>query len=203
MFCAPELVWGGTEGARSRFHVLRSADPFWAVPWAPGPVFMFCAPDLMGGGTEGVGSRFHVLCSQICFGLYRERCVQFSCFALLNSFRAVPRAPCPVFMFCVPPTHFGRYRGLRVQFCAPELVGGGTEGVGSRFSIIVPRPVLGGTRGAVSSFHVLRSRTRLGRYRGRLVPFSYFAFPRPVLGGTEGVGSSFHVLRSQNYLGRY
>jgi hypothetical protein len=64
MFCAPELVFRGTDGVASRFHVLRSetrfrrfrgrrvpftcfASPytFLARPMASGPVFMFCAPD--------------------------------------------------------------------------------------------------------------------------------------------------------------
>jgi hypothetical protein len=67
--------------------------------------------------------------------------VRFSCLALVDSFSAVPRAPGPVFLFC-----------------SPELILGGTEGVGSRF-------------------HVLRSRTHLGRYRGRRVPFSCFVLP--------------------------
>jgi hypothetical protein len=83
------------------------------------------------------------------------------------------------------------------MFCAPKLVFGGAEGVGSRF-------------------HVLRSRTRFRRYRGRRVPFLCFARPNAflavptascpvfvfcapghVFGGAEGVGSSFHVLRSR------
>jgi hypothetical protein len=87
MFCALVLIFDGTEGVGSRFHVLRSRtrfrryrehrfpfscfalpDPFSAVPRALGPVFMFCAPRTRFGGTEGVGSRFHILCFQTCFG---------------------------------------------------------------------------------------------------------------------------------------
>jgi hypothetical protein len=96
------------------------------------------------------------------------------------------------------------------MFCAPELVFGDTECVGS-------------------CFLVLRSKARFRRYRGSQVPFSCFAFPDmfsavtsatysvymfcapglifggPVFifcapglgfGGTEGVGSRFHVLRA-------
>jgi hypothetical protein len=63
MFCATELVLGGTEDVGSRFHVLRSRthfqlyqgrrvpfsrfarpDSFSAVPRALGLVFKFCAP---------------------------------------------------------------------------------------------------------------------------------------------------------------
>jgi hypothetical protein len=89
------------------------------------------------------------------------------------------------------------------MFCAPELVFGGIEGVGSRF-------------------HVLCSQTLFRRYRGRRVPFSCFALlnsssavlrltcpiflfcaPGHVFGGSEAVGSRFHVLRSQTRFRRY
>jgi hypothetical protein len=65
MFCAPGLGFGGTEGADSRFHVLRvqtrfqryrgrrllfssfsRLDSFSAVSTALGPIFMFYAPIL-------------------------------------------------------------------------------------------------------------------------------------------------------------
>jgi hypothetical protein len=159
------------------------------VPRASGPVFIFYVPGLIFGGTEVVGSRFHVLCARTHFRQFRGRRVPYSFFACPDSFLAVPRSLCPVFMFC-----------------APELVFGGLEGVGSRF-------------------HVLRVRTRFQRYRGRRVPFSCFArldsfsgVPRAsyivfmfcaielIFGGSEGVGSRFHVLRSltrfRRYLGR-
>jgi hypothetical protein len=77
MFCAPGLVFGGTEGVGFCFYVLRTrtrflwyrgrrvpftsfASPhsFSAVPRAMGPVFMFCPPRLVFGCTEGVKSRF-------------------------------------------------------------------------------------------------------------------------------------------------
>jgi hypothetical protein len=80
MFCAPKLVLGGTEGAESSFHVLRSRTHFrryWGrrvsfscfalpnsfstVPRTSGLVFIFRAPELIRGGTEDVESRFHVL----------------------------------------------------------------------------------------------------------------------------------------------
>jgi hypothetical protein len=154
MFCAPGLVFGGTEGVGSRFHDFPSRTHFWryrgrrvpfscfvlpdsfsAVPRATCPVLMLCAPGLIFGGNEGEGSRFHFLHSRTRFQRYRGRRVQFSCFALPDSFLTVPRATCPVLMFC-----------------APRLVFDGTEGVGSHF-------------------HVLRSRTRFRRYRGCRVLF--------------------------------
>jgi hypothetical protein len=96
MFSAPGHVFGGTEGVRSRFHVLRTRVVF--------------------GGIKGVGSRFHFLRSRTSFRRYRGRGVAFSYFALPDSFLPVPRASGPVFMFCAPETHFRRYRWRRVPF---------------------------------------------------------------------------------------
>jgi hypothetical protein len=108
------------------------------------------------------------------------------------------------------------------MFCAPGLIFGGIEGVGSRF-------------------HVLRARNHFRRYRGHQVPFSCFALPdsfsavlrasgpvftfraaglifsgtrgvgchflalRPelIFGGIVSVGSRFHVLRSRTSFRRY
>jgi hypothetical protein len=205
MFCAPRLVFGGTEGVGSRFHVLHARtrllryrgrrvpfsffafpDSFSAVPRASGHIFMFCATGLIFGGSEGVWSRFHVLRSRTLFRRYGGRRVSFSCFVSPDSFSAVPRASGPVFMFC-----------------APRLFFDGTESVGSRF-------------------HVLLARTLFRRYRGRRVPFSYFALPdsfltvpraschifmfcapRLIFGDIEGVGSRFHFLRSLTLFRRY
>jgi hypothetical protein len=193
MFCAPGLAFCGTVGVGFCFHVLRSrtrfrryrgrqvsfscfapSDTFSTVPKASGPVFMFYARGLVFGGTEGVGFRFHDLCSRTHFRGYRGRRVLFSFFALPASLSAVRWASSPVFMFCVP-----------------ELVFGGTDGVGSRF-------------------HFLHSPAPFRRCGRRRVPFSCFAPPDsfstvtrasgPVLmfcalvlvfGSTEGVGSQF------------
>jgi hypothetical protein len=160
MFCATGLVFGSLEGVGSRFQVLRSRThfrrcrvprvpfsrftcpfSFSAVPMASGPVVMFCVPDVVFGGTEGVGSRFLVLRARTRFRRYRVRRVPFSCFVVPDRFSAVPRASGPV-----------------LKFCAPELVFGGTEGVGSRFQ-------------------VLRSLTHFRRCRVRRVPFSHFPCP--------------------------
>jgi hypothetical protein len=110
----------------------------------------------------------------------------FSSFALPDPFLAVLRASCPVFMFC-----------------APGLIFGGIEGVGSRF-------------------HVLRSRTCFRRYRRCREQFSCFKFPDPfsavsttsgpvfmffapglIFGGSEGVVSHFRVLRSRTRFRQY
>jgi hypothetical protein len=199
MFCVPGVVFDGTEGVRSRFHVLRTQirfrryrgryvpfscfalpDTFSTVPRASGPVFMFCAPGLIFDGTEGVRSHLHVLRARTRFRRYRGCRVPFSWLALRDSFLAVPRAPCPVFMSCTP-----------------GLIFGGIESVGSRF-------------------HVFCSRTHFRPCRGLRVPFSCFAHstsfstvprasglvfmfcaPGLIFNGTEGVGTRFHVLRSR------
>jgi hypothetical protein len=160
MFCAPRLIFGGTEGVGSSFHVLRCRtrfrrhsgrrvpfscfacpDSFLAVPRASSPVLMSYALGLVFSGAEYVGSRFQLLRARTHFWRYRGRRVSFSCFVLPDSFLAVPRAPGPVFMLC-----------------APALVFGGTEGFGSRF-------------------HDLHARTHFWLYRGRPIPFSCFAPP--------------------------
>jgi hypothetical protein len=99
MFCAPGIIFGGT-GAST-------------------PIFLFCAAVLIFDSTEGVRSRFQVLRARTRFRRYRGRRVPYSCFALPDSFSAVPRASIPVFMFC-----------------APRLIFDGTEGVSSLFHVL-------------------------------------------------------------------
>jgi hypothetical protein len=159
-FCAPGLIFAGTDGVGSRFHILRTRthfrgyrgrrvpfsyfawrDTFSTVLRASFAVFMFCALGLVFGGAEGVKCRFQVLRARTRFRRYRWRRVPFSCFKLPVSFLTVKWVSGPVFMFC-----------------APILIFDGTEGVGSRF-------------------HVLRFWTRFRRCRGRQVPFSCFALP--------------------------
>jgi hypothetical protein len=205
LFCDPRLVFGGTKSAASGFHVMRSRTRFWAVPSASGPVFMFCAPGLVFHGTEGVGSRFHVLRARNPFRRYRGRRVPFSCFAIPDSFSAVPRASVPVFMFF-----------------APVIVFGGTEGVGSRFHVLLSRTRFRRYRGRRFPFSCFRAVTRFRWYRGRWVKFSCFALPdsfsavprasgpvfmfcapRLVFGCNVGVESHFHVMRSRTLFRGY
>jgi hypothetical protein len=182
MFCAPGLVFRRYRDCRVPFSYFALTDSFSEVSWASGLVFMFCAPGLVFDGTEGVGSRFQVLRSRNRFRRCRVRQVPFSCFALTNSLSAVPRAS-----------------GLVFMFCAPGIIFGGTEGVGSRFN-------------------VLRSQTHFRRYLRRLVPFSCFAPPKSfsavarasgsvfrfcapglVFDDIVGVGSRFHVARPDSF----
>jgi hypothetical protein len=196
IFCAPGLVFDGTEGVGTRFHVLHSRtcfrryrvrrvqflifaipDSFSAVPRASGPVFIFCAPGLVS---------------------------------------AVPRATSPVFMFCAPGFGVPRASGPVFMFCAPTLVFGGTEGAGSLFFTLpksfpavprasvpvfmfcAPRLFFCGTEGVGSRFHVLRARTHFRQYRGRPIPDPVFMFSDPgfFFGGPESVGSRFRGLHA-------
>jgi hypothetical protein len=234
MFCAPGLIFGGSEGVGSRFHVLHSRYSFSAIAWASGPVFSFVAPEHVFGGMEGVGSRFHVLRSwprfhvsrpRTRFRRFRGRRVPFSCFEFQYTFWAVARASGPVFNLLRSRTRFRQYGGRRVPFsciaspysfsavhtascpvfrlCAPGLIFGSSEGVGSRF-------------------HALRFRTRFRWNRGRrlllscfALPYSFsavlrasgpvfmFCFPVLIFGGSEGVGPHFHALRSWTRFRRF
>jgi hypothetical protein len=146
-----------------------------------------------------VGSRFHVLRAQTHFQRNRGRQVPFSCFALMGSFSAVPRASCPIFMFYAPGllfgvtecvgsrfhvwlarTRFRRYRGRRVPFsyfALPNSFSAVPRASGPVFMFYAPGLIFGSIEGVGSRFHVLWSRTRFRPYRGRLVSFSCFARP--------------------------
>jgi hypothetical protein len=200
MFCAPGLIFGGTECVGSRFHVLLSRTHFWryrgrrvpfscftrpdsfsAIPRATGPVFIFYAPGLVFGGTKGVWSHFLVLRSRTLFRRYRGRRVPFSYFARPYSFSAVLRASVLVFMFCAPGlifggiecvgSHFHVLRSLTDSFSAVPRVSHPV------FMFFAPGLIFGDTEGVSSHFHVLRSRTSFRRYRGRPVLFSCFTLP--------------------------
>jgi hypothetical protein len=193
MFCGSGLVFGDTEGVGSRFHVLRSRthfhrgrgrrvpfscfarpDSFSVVPRVSGPVILFCALSLIFDCTEGVGSRFHVLSARTRFRRYRGRPVPFSCFARPDSFSAVPRASCPVFMFCAPGLVFGgaeclfhvlrtrtsfrRYRRRRVPFSCfarPDSDSAVPKPSGLVFKLCDPGIIFGDTEGVKSHFQVV------------------------------------------------
>jgi hypothetical protein len=187
-------------GRRVSLSYFALPESFSAVPRAWGPNFMFCAQGLIFGGAECVGSRFHVLRSRTHFRRYRGRRVPFSCFALPDSFWAVPKASGPIFMLC-----------------APALVFGGTEGVGYRFHVLRSRTSFRRYRGRgvpISCFVLRDSFSAVPRATGPFFLFcalgivfgssegvgTIFMFCSPGLffGGTEGIGSRFHVLRSRN-----
>jgi hypothetical protein len=199
MFCKPRLIFDGTEGVGSRFHVFALPDPFSAVPRASSPFSTFFTLGIVFGGAECVGSLFHVLPSRTHFRRYRGRRVSFSCFARPDPFSAIPRASVPVFMFCAPGLHFGgtdgvgscfhmlcsrtlfrRCRGRQVLFSCfalPDSFSAVSRASGPVLMFCAPELFFGCTEGVGSPFHVLRSRTRFLRYRRRRVPFSFFALP--------------------------
>jgi hypothetical protein len=169
------------------------------VPRASGPVFIFCASGLIFGGIEGVRSRFHVFRSRTCFRRYQGRQVLFSCFALPESFSAVPWVSGPVFTFYIPELVFDGTRGVRSHFQVLrtqtrfQLYQGHSVPIscfahqdsfsavprasGPVFMFCAPRLVFNYTKGIRSRFRVLLTRIRFRRYRGRRVPFSCFARP--------------------------
>jgi hypothetical protein len=118
MFGPPRLIFDGTEGVGSLFHVLRSRTPF---RWYRGiqiPFSCFAIPNSFSAVSRASGLIF-MLSARTNFWRYRGRWVQFSCFALAYSFSAVPGAS-----------------GLIFMFCAPGIVFNGTEGAGSRFHVL-------------------------------------------------------------------
>jgi hypothetical protein len=90
MFCAPGLVFYGTEGVCTRFHVLRFRTRFRRYRGRPFPF--------------------------TCFRRYRGRRVPFSCFALPDSFSVVLGASGPVFLFCAHGLAFGGTDGVGSLF---------------------------------------------------------------------------------------
>jgi hypothetical protein len=185
MFCAPALVFGGTEVAGSRFSSFALPDSFSAVPRASYPVFMFCALERIFSGTEVVGSIFHVLRSRTHFRRYRGRRVPFSCFVLLDSFSALPWASGPVFMFF-----------------APGLVFGGTEGVRSLFHVFRSRNDFRRYRARRVPFSRLAVPNMFSAVVRASGPILMFCAPGLVFVGTECVESLFHVLRSRTHFRR-
>jgi hypothetical protein len=196
-FCAPVLVFGGTEGVGSRFHVLQSRtcfgrylgrrvpfscfvlpDSFSALPRASGPVFMFCTSGLVFGVTEGVGPVFVFCAPGLIFG-DSEGAV--SRFHLLRSGTCFWRYRGRQFrfLFLCCRAHFRRYRGRLVPFSCfalPFSFSAVLRVLGLVFMFCASVFVFGGTEDVGSRFHVLRSWTRFVRYLGRRVPFSFLRF---------------------------
>jgi hypothetical protein len=116
MFCAPGLIFGGTEGVGYRFPVLPARthfrqyrgrplpfscfllrDMFSAVPRASGPVFMFYAAGLISGGDRG-------------------RLIPFFMFSAPGYVFGGTKGVGSRFHVLRSWTHFRRYRGRQVPF---------------------------------------------------------------------------------------
>jgi hypothetical protein len=223
MFCAPALVFYGTEGVGSRFLVWCARTYFLRYQGRRVPFSYFARPNSFSDVTRESGPVFIFLHARTRFRPYRGRRLPFSCFALPDSFSAEPRASVPVFMFC-----------------APRLAFGVTDGVGPHFNVLHSRTrfwLYRGSRIPFSCFArpdsfsavprasgpvLMYVRTHFLQYRGHSVPFSCFARPDsfsavlrasgPVLKycesghvfcGTEGVLSLFLVLRARTRFRRY
>jgi hypothetical protein len=213
MFCAPGLIFGGTEGVGSRFHVLHARTHF---RWCRGrwfPFSCFALSDSFSAVPTASLSRFHVLHSRTRFRRCGGRRLQFPCFALPDSFSTVPWASAPVFMFCSRP-HFRRYRRRLVPFSCFALSDSFSARYRGRwvpfscfacpnsfsavptasypvFMFCAPGHVFSGVEGVGSNFHVLRARTLFRRYRRRRVPFSCFALPDTFLAVPRASGPVF------------
>jgi hypothetical protein len=218
IFCAPGLVFGGTNGIGSHFHVFRSRTHFpryrrrrvrfsWfalqdsisAVPRASGSVFMFCAPGTVFGGTEASGPVIMFCAPGLIFSVTEGVGCGFHFLRSQTRFLWYRRRRFPFCCFALPNPFWAvpMASGPVFMFCAPGRIFDSTEAVGSRF-------------------HILRSMIRLRRYQGCRVPFSCFALPDQfstvpttlgpvfmfcapelIFGGFEGVESRFYVLRSR------
>jgi len=110
------------------------------VPSVSAPVITFYAHKHVFCSTELVESHFHVFLSRSNFQQYRSRRVPFSRFLLPNTFLAIISVLGPIF-----------------TFCAPGLVFGCIEHVGSRFHVFDCTEHVG------SCFLVLRFRTYFRR----------------------------------------
>jgi hypothetical protein len=232
MFSAPGLVFGGTEGAGSHFHVLRAwtsfrrygghqvpfsssalLGTFSAIQRASGLDFIFCAPELIFDGTEGVNSRFHVLRARTHFRCYRGRRVRFhilrslthfrryrgrrvpfSCFVRSDLFSTIPRASAPFVMFLCSRTYFRWSGGCRVPFsyfALPDTFSAVWRALGLDIMFCAPGLVFGGTEGVGFCFYVLRTRTHFLWYRRRRVPFTCFASPHSFSAVPRAMGPVF------------
>jgi hypothetical protein len=158
-FCAHGIVFGGTEGVESRFHIMCARNLFRRYRGRRHPFSCFARPDLF-RRYRGRWSPFLCFARPDAFWRYRGRWSPFSSFACPDSFSAVPRVSGPIFMFWAlgPISAVPRALGHIFISCPPELIFCGTEGV--RYH-----------------FHVLRARTHFQRHRVRRVPFSCFARP--------------------------
>jgi hypothetical protein len=130
------------------FSCFDIPNSFSSVRRVLGPIFMFYASGLFFGGTERIGSYFNVLRSRARFRRYGERRVSISCFAVPDSFSAVPRSSVPVLLAL---TNFRRYRGCRdpfSYFALPDSFSAVPRASGPVFMFRAPELVFDSTEGA-------------------------------------------------------
>jgi hypothetical protein len=192
MFCILGLVFGGTEGVGSYFHILRARTRFLRyrghrVPFscfvlpgtfstrrrASGLNFMFWALGLVFGATEGVGSRFIFSAPRLIFDGTEGVGPHFHVLRSLTHFRRYRGRPVPFSYFALPDTFSSMpsASGPVFMFCARELIFGGTEVSEPVFMFSAPGYFFVDAEGVRSRFHIFRSWTRFRHYRGRRIPF--------------------------------
>jgi hypothetical protein len=198
MFCAPRLVFGGTEGVEScflvlrsrirfrrfrgrqvHFHVVRYRTCFRLCRVRRVPFSSFVRSYLFFGGRGGDGSRFYVLRDGTSFWRYQGHRVRFHVLLSRTHFRRKRGCRIPFSCFAHPDTFstVRRASGLIFMFCAPGLIFDGNEGVGSGFQDLRCQTRFRRYRGRRVPFSCFARWTRFRRYRGRRVPFSCFARP--------------------------
>jgi hypothetical protein len=211
MFCALGVISRGTEGVRSRFHVLHArthfrrypgnpepisyfalSDMFSAIPSASGHVFTFCAPRMVSVVPRATGL---VLMLGAVFMFCALRVVS----------RGTEAVGC-LFHILRSRTLFRRYRGTRVPFSSCALPDSLSAAVPSAFGPVfffcAPGLIIGGTEGvdSFSCFVLLESFSAVTRASGPVFRLCTLGL---IFGDTEGVGSRFHVLRSRSRFRRY
>jgi hypothetical protein len=177
MFCAPELIFDGTDGVGSRF--------------------LFCRSQTRIRRCEGRRVPFSYFALSDTFRRFRGHRFPFSCFALPYMFSAVARASGPVFKFCAlgHVSTVQRASGPIFMFCAPRLVFDDSEGVGSCFHVLRFQTRLrrcGGRRVKFSYFASPYLFSAIPMVSG---PIFMFCAPGLFLRNSVVVGSRFHVLR--------
>jgi hypothetical protein len=178
MYCAPGLVFGGTEGVESCFHVLRCRNRFRPNQGSRVSFSCFALPDSFLEVLSASGPVF-MFCARTRYRRYRGRRVSFSCFARPDSFSTVPRASGPVFMFG-----------------APGLVFGGNVGVGFRFHVLRSRISFRRYRGRRVPFSCFALPDLFSALPGASGVVFMFCGAGLFFDGTGVVGSLFHLLRS-------
>jgi hypothetical protein len=165
-FCAPGLVFGGTAGMGSRFHVLRSRTHFW---------------------------RYEVVDSRCLFWWCRVRLVPILCFMRLDLFSAVLRATGPVFQFCAPGHVFGGTVGIGSRF---QVLRSRTRFLWYRgrqvpFSSFARFDFFQRYRGCRHSFLYFELPDSFSTVARASAPVFMFCTPVLFFGGTEGIRSHF------------
>jgi hypothetical protein len=215
MFCAPGLVFGGTEASGPVFRICAFGLVFGGIESVES-CFPVLRSRLVFDGAECVRSRFHYLRARTRFRLYRGRRVPLSFFARPDSFLTVPMASGTVFSYFAPEivfcstegvtssfhvwrsrSHFRRYRVCWFPFSCLTL-SNSFSAIPRKsdpvFMLCAPRLVFDGTEGVGYLFHVLRSLTRFERYRVCRGPVFKIGAPGLVFSGTESVRCCFQVL---------